>query len=253
MLASKLFSIIIVDNFFCLVNIHLLIKGIKFMSKQDHNDQNSAPRLMNDPGNSIVRRITLEDKPMVHNIPPHYVGYTDLTINYHAMIATDLGGNIALAVHNHTAHRAALAHIDVTTSSTSILRVLDKMRKNKDDILDLVISGGNDSTYKKFAPLVAFLESLPKTKIIKNDSFLKGETTPSTQHLGINAHGLYYEDKATLWYAVVHPSNSPQAKNINYFREVGGTYPIIEINYSLPDPDFKPLVIIGSHHPFDNQ
>jgi|GEM_PF-5220950 len=125
------------------------------MAKQkSYNDQNSVPKLMSDNENGVVRRVTLENKPMVHNVLPHYVGYTDLTISCHGMIATNLSENIALGIYNDKAHKAVLAHIDQTTGPASVLRIIDKVRHDKSDILKIYISGGNDSSRDKFAPLM---------------------------------------------------------------------------------------------------
>jgi hypothetical protein len=215
------------------------------MTKQSFNDHNSAPKLMSDNENSVARRVTLEDKPMVHNILPHYVGYTDLTISYHGMIATNLSENIALGIYSHRAHRAALAHIDQTTGFASVLRIIYKVRHDKDDILDIYITGGNDSSRDKFAPLKKALTNLPKTQIIMNNSFPKNKTAEDVQHLGINAHGLYHKNVESLWYCKINPKQSPQAENNSIFCKMGGTYPIIEIDYS--SPEFEQLVI-GDHH-----
>ena len=60
-----------------------------------------------------------------------------------------------------------------------------------------------------------------------NNSFPKNKTAEYVQHLGIDAGGLYHKDVGSLWYCKVNPKQSPQAENINYFREIGGIYPII--------------------------
>lgn len=219
------------------------------MAKQSYNDQNSVPKLMSDNENGIVRRVTLEDKSMVHNVLPHYVGYTDSTISCHGMIATNLSENIALGVYSHKVHKAALAHIDQTTGPASVLRIINKVRYDKDDILDIYISGGNDSSRDKFAPLMKAITNLPNTTIIIDNSFPKNKTAEYVQHLGIDARGLYHKNVGSLWYCKINPKQSPQAENINYFREIGGIYPIIEIDYA--SHEFEPLVIVisGDHHP----
>ena len=187
------------------------------------------------------------DCPQAFHIPQHYVGYTDATMPKNTMVATNLGPNLGLGIYNPQNGKAALAHIDIFTGFGSIVRIFGKMRQDNNEELKLFISGGNPISASHFIKLLATLEKIPNLEIVVNDSFPVNAKNSFSLSLGIDASGKFYISQEELWYHAVHPYKSPQIENINYFSQVGGTYSIIEIDYS--SPAYDPITVLGDYHP----
>ena len=181
--------------------------------------------------NDIQELEKLAHTPYAQYIPQHYVGYTDNSVSNNTMITTGLGPCIGLGVLNTTTKLAALAHIDDVTDAPSVMKIMNNIRSDDAQKLNIYIAGGNKISYQFLSPIVKWLENTKNAEIIFNKTFLANKGDMEVQTLGIDVNGKFYTDMQDVFCKPIHPFKSPEVVNIIKATKGNCEYPLAEVNF----------------------